>query len=104
MEHNNSLLKLPLTHTAKQAQYMEMQQDDTFLVSLSPYLSILDIQMFGHIDVNCPKKNCPQVQQILPEIPCISEKITAGDTMGLHVNIMLPPPYKLAIMNFSVIL
>jgi hypothetical protein len=28
--------KLPVTHNAKQAQYMEMQQDVMFLVSLSP--------------------------------------------------------------------
>ena len=28
----------------------------------------------------------------------------AGDTMGLHVNIMLPPPYKLDTVNFAVIL
>jgi len=83
---------------------MAIQQNVMFLVSLSPYLSTLDIQMFGHIDVNCPKQNCPQVHQILPEISCISEKITAEDAMGLHVNIMLPPPYKLAIVNFSVIL
>jgi len=31
-------------------------------------------------------------------------KIMAGDAMGLHVNIMLPPPYKLAMVNFAVTL
>jgi hypothetical protein len=36
MEPNISLMQLPLTHNAKQAQYMEMQQDVMFLVSLSP--------------------------------------------------------------------
>ena len=30
-------------------------------------------------------------------------KIMAGDAMGLHVNIMLPPPYKLDMVNFAVI-
>jgi hypothetical protein len=64
----------------------------------------MDVQMFGHIDVNLPKQSCPQVQRILPEIPCISTRITAGDAMDLHVNIMLLPPYKLAMDNFSVIL
>jgi hypothetical protein len=28
----------------------------------------------------------------------------AGDAMGLHVNNMLPPPYKLATVKFAVIL
>jgi len=28
----------------------------------------------------------------------------AGDAMGLHVDIMLPPPYKLDMVNFAVIL
>jgi hypothetical protein len=60
--------------------------------------------MFGRIDGNLPKQNCPQAQQILPEIHCISEKITAVDAMGLHVNILLPPHYKLAMVNFAVIL
>jgi len=31
-------------------------------------------------------------------------KITAGDVMGLHVNVMLFPSYKLAMVNFAVIL
>ena len=36
MEPNSSLPQSHLTHNAKQAQYMEMQQDIMFLVSLSP--------------------------------------------------------------------
>jgi len=61
MEHNNSLPQSHLTHNAKQEQYMEMQQNVMFLVSLSPQLSQLDIQMFGHIDVNLPKKHYPHM-------------------------------------------
>ena len=60
--------------------------------------------MFGHIDANLPKQSCLQVHRILPEITSISEKITARDAMGLHVNILLPPPCKVSMVNFSVIL
>jgi hypothetical protein len=42
----------------------------------------MDIHMFGHIDANLPKHSCALVQLILPEIPCASVKITAGNTMG----------------------
>jgi len=61
MEHNNSLPQSHLTHNAKQAQYMEIQQDVMSLVSLSPHLSTLVIQMFAHNDVNLLKKHYPHM-------------------------------------------
>jgi hypothetical protein len=61
MEPDSSLSQSLLTHNTKQAQCMEMQQDVMFLVLLSPLMSNLGIQMLGHIDVNFPKQNYPQV-------------------------------------------
>jgi len=71
MEPNSSLRQLPLTHNAKQAQYMEIQQDVMFLVSLSPYLSTLDIQMFGHIVLN---KIVPKYSKFFLKYPVYLKK------------------------------
>ena len=40
---------------------MEIQQDVMSLVSLSPHLSTLVIQMFAHNDVNLLKKHYPHM-------------------------------------------
>jgi hypothetical protein len=45
-------------------------------------MSTPDIHMFGHNDGYLPKHSYAQVQWILPETPCMSAKITAGDAMG----------------------
>ena len=49
-------------------------------------------------------KVAPKYSQFFLKYSVYLQKITAGDTMGLHVNILLPPPYKLAMDNFSVLL
>ena len=61
MEPDSSLPHSHVKHNAKQVQHMDRQQTIMFLVSLSPYMSTADIHMFGLIDVNSPKRSCPQV-------------------------------------------